>query len=163
MIPPMPRWVFSSCCSDTQHCTNSKTESFEMRLLTDFLHRLGTLIQHLVRLGVKNSKVMDTWCTTSCTATSNAASSLEELKKVIAKDGIHFTQAGYKNLADRCTACVHTLCNAPAIIEKHGTFFWRGYRSTRGSARTPPLRAHTQHSRGAPNGAHTVCQGVPSM
>jgi hypothetical protein len=66
-----------------------------MRLLTDFLYLLGTLIQHLVRLGVKNSKVMDTWCTTSCTATSNTASRLEELRMVTAKDGIHFTQAGY--------------------------------------------------------------------
>jgi hypothetical protein len=77
----MPRWLFSSCCNDTRHCTNSKIESFETKLLADFLHLHWTLIQHLVRLGVKNFKVMDTYCTTECTATANTASRLEELKK----------------------------------------------------------------------------------
>jgi hypothetical protein len=161
VIPPMPRWLFMSCCTDLHHCTNSKAEGFKTKLLLDFLQLRDTLIQHLVKLGIKNFKAMDTCCITDCTTTANLQNRLEELKKVTAPDGIHFTEAGYKNLAERCTICHSALCNALAKAEKHGTFFWRGFRSTRGSARTAAPRAPPEDSRGRHVWCTSLARGRP--
>jgi hypothetical protein len=57
--------------------------------LTEFFQLCGMLLRHLVGMGVKNFKVMDTCCTTNCTSTANTAKRLSELQKVTEKDGIH--------------------------------------------------------------------------
>ncbi len=67
------------------------------------------------------------------------ANRLAELRTVTANDGIHFTQSGYQNLANRCTTCLHTLINTPKKIEKSITHFWRVFRTSRGSSRITHL------------------------
>jgi hypothetical protein len=71
IIPPMPRFIFGSCCNDPGHCTNFGHENYEQKLLTDFMALRGVLIRQLVEMGARNFKVMDSCCTTSCTPTAN--------------------------------------------------------------------------------------------
>jgi hypothetical protein len=92
----------------------------------------GVLIRQFVGMGVRNFKVMDSCCTTTCTPTANTAACVKELRKVVERDGIHFTAEGYQNLADRCTVCVKALLESTGKEEGHSTFFWRGFKSTVG-------------------------------
>ncbi len=119
-------------------------------------HLRGTLIPRLVRLGVKNFKVMDTCSTTSCTTTASTANRLAELRTVTANDGVHFTQSGYKNLANICTSCLPTLISTPKNIEEIITHFWRGFRNSRGSLRIMASLGHSMPGRSAAHGNRTA-------
>jgi lysophospholipase L1-like esterase len=131
IIPPLPRYLFTRCCSDADHCTNANEENFSAKLLTNFVQLRNELIKQLVSEGITNFKVMDLCCVTNCSLTANTASRLEELKKVTASDGVHFTGTGYTNLAKRCSDCLKTLlgsmCNPKGKKAVPVTFFWRGF------------------------------------
>jgi hypothetical protein len=45
IVPPMPRYLFSRCCSDTGHCTNAKDVDYCEKLLTGFLQQMSDLIK----------------------------------------------------------------------------------------------------------------------
>jgi hypothetical protein len=94
IIPPIPRYLFARCCGDTSHCTNAGDPGYSTHLLSEFLQMRNNLIKHLVGSGLKNFKVLDVCCTTTCTSTANIATRLTELKRFTAKDGVHFTPAG---------------------------------------------------------------------
>jgi hypothetical protein len=150
IIPPLPRYLFARCCNDPDHCTNATDTNFSRKLLTGFTEMRNALIRQLVSAGLTNFKVMDVCCTTTCSATACTDERLKGLKSVTAKDGVHFVDAGYKNLAKRCMDCLSKMLSPESHIpEKTGKptcFFWRGFRSTRGSNYK---RSHSETSRGA--------------
>jgi hypothetical protein len=65
ILPPLPRYLLSRCCGDTNHCTNANDKDFSESLLAGFVHLKNDLIKHLVSLGVTNFKVMDSCCVTT--------------------------------------------------------------------------------------------------
>jgi hypothetical protein len=136
IIPPMLRWIFERCCDDPGHCTNFGSENYGQKLLTDFMTLRGVLIRHMVGMGVKNFKVMDSCCTTTCAPTSNTTARLDGLRAVSEKDGVHFTSEGCRNLANRCTVCIKGLLENTGKEHGHRTFFWRGFKSTVGAKLT---------------------------
>ncbi len=142
IIPPMLRWIFERCCDDSGHCTNFGSENFGQKLLTDFMTLRGVLIRQLVGMGLKNFKVMDSCCTTSCAPTSNTTARLDGLRAVSEKYGVHFTQEGRENLASRCTVCIKGLLDSTG--KEHGLriFFWRGFRSNVGAKVTMLKKRH---------------------
>jgi hypothetical protein len=139
IIPPLPRYLFTRCCSDADHCTNANEENFSAKLLTNFVQLRNELIKHLVSEGLTNFKIMDSCCVTNCGLTANTASRPEELKKV---HGVHFTRIGFTNLAKRCSDCLKTLLGSMSNPKGKKavpvTFFWQGFRSVRGSLRAKP-------------------------
>jgi hypothetical protein len=151
IIPPLPRYLFARCCNDPDHCTNATDTNFSKKLLTGFTEMRNALIRQLVSAGLNNFRVMDVCCTTTCSVTACTDDRLKGLKSVTAKDGVHFVDAGYKNLADRCMDCLSKMLSHESHIpEKTGkltSFFWRGFRSTRGSTRQK--RSHSEMIRGA--------------
>jgi hypothetical protein len=134
IIPPLPRHLFTRCCSDNGHCTNVNELEFSAEMLSGFIKQKNELIKLLVQGGLTNFKVMDTCCTTSCVQTANIQNRLAELKKVLSDDGVHYTVIRRKNLAERTIKCLGTVLTTAKKPAKHTTFFWRGYRSMRGSA-----------------------------
>ncbi len=54
IIPPLPRGLFSRCCSDSSHCINANDESYAMTLLTGFIGLRNDLIKYLVHAGLTN-------------------------------------------------------------------------------------------------------------
>ncbi len=92
------------------------------------------MIKQLVMQGVTNFMVMDSCCVTSVPTTSPINERLTELKKVSNSNGIHFTADGHKNMSSRLTDCLKTLINKPNKPMKQITYFWRGFRSHRGSS-----------------------------
>jgi hypothetical protein len=143
IIPPMPRWIFERCCNDPGHCTNFGQGNYGLKLLTDFMSLKGVLIRQLVEMGARNFKVMDSCCTSSCAPTANTNAWLEGLR-VVTENGIHFTSAGYKNLASRCTVCIKSLLESTVKVHGHKVFFWRGFKSTVG-----PKQLTVQKKQGA--------------
>jgi hypothetical protein len=133
IIPPLPRYLFARCCDDAGHCTNFDQSDFAQNLLSGFIHLRNLLIRTLVQKGLKNFKVLDTCCVTSCKTTANIAERLSEMKKVTSKDGVHFVAAGYGNLAARTTASLVAMLAAPRREENTTTYFWRGFKSNHGS------------------------------
>jgi lysophospholipase L1-like esterase len=133
VIPPLPRYLFSRCCGDKNHCTNADDKDFRETLLAGFVHLKNELIKHLVRLGVVNFKVMDSCCVTACSTTANISDRLKELGRVYNSDGVHFNADGHTNLAQRTIGCLRTLLSTPRKKSNATTFFWRGFRSRRGS------------------------------
>jgi hypothetical protein len=135
VIPPMPRFLFVRCCSDTSHCTNANEQNYEETLLTDYIALRTVLIRQLVSLGCKNFKVLDTCCATGCPATSNTSTRIAELKNVTASDGVHFSKVGYSNIVKRCSTCLMAMNKCQVTHTKTVPHFWRGFKSPKGSSR----------------------------
>jgi hypothetical protein len=161
IIPPIPRCLFSRCCSDDGHCTNVNDSNFVETMVTGFLRQRTELIRQLVQSGLTNFRVLDSCCTTNCVATASISERIAALQKTTWSDGIHYTKEGYHHLAERTLACLKVLIDSPKNNTKKGTYFWRGFRSQNGSTmpRPRPLPSvGTQHAaqggrmRGMPSG-----------
>jgi hypothetical protein len=153
IIPPLPRGLFSRCCSDSAHCTNAKDDTYVTTLLSGFIGLRNDLIKHLVHAGLTNFKVMDSCCVTNCSPTANLPERLEGLQKVTSKDGIHFSTEGYKNLSTRVLQCIEGM-QSQKKTEKCNkkTYFWRGFRSPVGSRSRNVTAGNPIATRGAPRG-----------
>jgi hypothetical protein len=140
-------------------------------LLTGFAQLKRDLIGHLVRLGVTNFKVMDFCCTTTCSTTANISDRLQGLRGVYTSDGVHLTTVGHKNLAKRTIECLSSLMATEIRKSPKTTYFWRGFRSRRGSSthrnhtgtkpRNPPAgdNAAAGSSRGRTRGSPSIYRG----
>jgi hypothetical protein len=133
IIPPLPQYLFARCCADAGHCTNFGQPDFAQNLLFGFIQLRNLLIRSLVQKGLKNFKVLDTCCVTTCKTTANLNDRVIEMRKVTSKDGVHFVAAGYGNLAARVTASLIALAAAPRRENKSTVHFWRGFKSDIGS------------------------------
>jgi hypothetical protein len=115
--------------------------------MSGFVQLRSSLIKLLVSYGLSNFKVIDACCPTNCSLTAGVGERIAELKKVTAKDGVHFIDAGYRKIAEPCSACISVLLagdNKP-VQRKPTIHFWRGFRSHRGSL-LPKLGSSTHHS-----------------
>jgi lysophospholipase L1-like esterase len=108
------------------HCTNFGQPEFAQTLISGFIQLRNMLIRSLVQKGLKNFKVLDTCCTTACKTTANTTIRLGEMRKVTAKDGVHFVAVGYGNLATRMMACLSAMLVAPQREPKTTVHFSRG-------------------------------------
>jgi hypothetical protein len=106
IIPLLPRYLFARCCNDPDHCTNATGQNFSKTLLSGFTEMRNYLIRQLVSAGLTNFRVMDICCTTTCSVTASSDERIKGLRTVTAKDGVHYVDEGYKNLAGRCTECL---------------------------------------------------------
>jgi lysophospholipase L1-like esterase len=148
IIPPLPRHIFSRCCSDTSHCTNADESDFPKKMLTGFTQQRTELIKTLVQHGLTNFKVLDVGCVTSGATTASLPEKLEELRKVCAGDGVHFSADGYRNLAQRTLNCLKTIRSEKPKSLRKSTFFWRGFRSPHGSVTANVTRLTQERTAG---------------
>jgi hypothetical protein len=160
IVPPIPRYsyLFSRCCSDPGHCTNANKADYCESLLTGFLQQRNELIKTLVSSGVKNFKVFDACCTTTCVTTASTKTRITDLKQVTAKDGVLYVAVGYRNLAARCVNCLKMLLAEPPRPDKPVLHFWRGFKSAKGSNRAVGTRV--AHVRGRGGGQDPSRKGV---
>ncbi len=133
IVPLLPRYLFSRCCRDKNHCTNAMDAGYAEHLLSGFSRLCNDLIKLLVQSGLTDFKVLDSCCTTDCKQTANIPERLNSLRETAWQDGVHCSSKGYKHLADRATNCLKGLLTTPKTKKKGGTYFWRGFRSPNGS------------------------------
>ncbi len=140
VLPPQPRYLFSTCCADRKHCTNAGTGEFAESLLADTVRLRGVLKRKLLA-----RKVPGLWVTDTCMAVPKAGEKglkekLEVLQTVSAKDGVHLTEVGYANVSENLADTLsdmqsgnlgktHAVPTSAALSSVTGMeqFFWRGF------------------------------------
>jgi hypothetical protein len=158
VIPPLPRFLFSGCCSQPGHSGNVHKDGHAQKLLTDTIGLRNCLKKFVASLGLGNCRVLDSCCVTDCASTVNITVRLDALRTVTANDSVHFSSVGYDNL-------VRNILRESITRDVSGdnrqlsskTHFWRGFRSTVGAAAvTPSSRPNRPPSRGRGSNAEAV-------
>ncbi len=120
-------------------------QDFAEKMLPGFVLMRNELIRHLVHSGLTDFKVLDSCSNTDCDTTASVPERIKGLRTSTATDGVHLTPKGYLTLARRATKCIKQMMAKPLKTNRRShTFFWRGFRSTRGSswARPGPSSIH---------------------
>jgi hypothetical protein len=94
IMPPLPRGLSSRCCNNDNRCSNANDKDYQVRLLSGFIKLRNDLIKHLVHFGLKDFKVLDSCCVTSCSPTANIPEQLESLRSATREVGTHFSVEG---------------------------------------------------------------------
>jgi hypothetical protein len=96
--PPIPRYLFGSCCFDLAHGTNIRMGGHGEKMLGEHCRIRNDLKSTLLKDGIRNMRVLDTLG--SLTSKSTVAEQLAALRPLVAKDNVHLTTSGYKALAE---------------------------------------------------------------
>jgi hypothetical protein len=149
VIPPLPRHLYTPCCNNRKHCTNFKSEGYELNMLQATTHFRPLLKDAVAKLGVQKYFVLDgVGGILGVPAGENrgaAAEIIRELKNYCGSDGVHFTETGYANLTRTVISAIDGVRSGTltkSMTEKQGisgkrgggTFFWRGFISPMGHA-----------------------------
>ena len=139
IVTPLPRYLYTSCCDREGHCDGTGTIEHVNRIVEDTIQLRKTIVNGLVKQGVKNFTVLDLLSSTFGTTVDEITS---ELKKVSSSDGVHLTSAGYGSVAD--TIKKNLAKDTPPVSVSGptnaatGGFFWRGFLSPVGTPRQKP-------------------------
>jgi hypothetical protein len=154
VIPPLLRYLFSACCTQAAHSLNVNNTGHAKQLLTDTIGLWNCLKKLVSDLGLSSCRVLDSCCVTDCIPTARIIIRLEALKTVTARDRVQFLSIGYDHLV---RSILHTDAIASSgrdrMPDASKSHFWRGFRSTAGSAVTttndrPSSRGRGGHGRG---------------
>jgi hypothetical protein len=143
IVPPLPRYLYTGCCSSKNHCTNLRNEDYELRLLQSVMHFRPLIKDNLLAAGIGRFFVLDgIGALMGIPAGNNrgtAAEILKELSNYCAADGVHFNEIGYANLAKVIESAVTGIetglltkadISGPSSGSKQAAvFFWRGFTS----------------------------------
>ena len=149
IMAPTPRYLFHKCCGNTAHCTNVEKDGHPEHFLKEVM-QVRTRLKRSIAPG-SHGKL---WVSDSCEvlkgpAGLTAAERAAALREVSATDGVHFSEAGYFNLATNVLKCAQDLVTGK-IGNGSGTktgsaslfaagggrrYFWHGFSSATGSDR----------------------------
>jgi hypothetical protein len=152
IIPPLPRYVFDRCCTNTSHCKNFCTDNYQTKVLDSCTHLRNILKKRLAEMGCANYWVLDglgaILGVNSGTDRGGNSEIIAELRPYLGSDGVHLNEMGYKNLANVICATVTSIftgklgkkhdTNTSLSVPKVQNFYWRGFNSPCGSTR--PLK-----------------------
>jgi hypothetical protein len=93
--PSLPRHLHSCCCTQLEHCTNVGTENHAQLMLGELNSIRTACVTNLETAGIKNFSLPDIvkLSMPACTGIPEYAAALKDL---MASDGVHFTDSGYK-------------------------------------------------------------------
>jgi len=141
ILPPIPRYLFGGCCTNTEHATNTTSPDHGTNSLAQHSRQRKTLIKSLVDRGLKNFKVLDV-IGSFCDTHTNTPNKLATLKPLFEHDNVHLTPQGYLTLSKNIISTATTLltetqkittpCTSPGTQSNRS---WHGYHSTAGFGR----------------------------
>jgi hypothetical protein len=144
LIPPLPRYLYTGCCTNKKHCTNLSEEDYEHKLLLATMHFRPLIKDSLLSTGIENFFVLDgIGALLGIPAGENrgsASENLRDLNKYCAADGVHFNELGYANLAKVIDSAARGLISGTLTKARSASlsgtgktsFFWRGFTSPNG-------------------------------
>jgi hypothetical protein len=144
IVPPLPRYLYTACCTNKKHCTNLLDEDYELKLLLATMHFRPLIKDSLLNTGIENFFVLDgIGALLGIPAGENrgsASDNLRDLNNYCAKDGVHFNEVGYANMAKVIDSAARGLVSGSLTKAKSAslagtgrtTFFWRGFTSPNG-------------------------------
>jgi hypothetical protein len=135
IVPPLPRYLFNSCCDQKSHCTNVSEPNHPQKILSDVIDLRNQLKKILSGVNLSAFRVLDSCCIADCETTSNIETRLNSLQKVNSADGVHYLAEGYRNLVKSClaAAAVTKLRVGEHPLRPQSIHFWRGFRSPVGA------------------------------
>jgi hypothetical protein len=171
IIPPLPRYLYTSCCGNKNHCTNRKNDEYKLSLLHATTHFRTILKEALLKQGLERFFVIDgVVALLGVLPGGNRGAPAEivrELSNYCASDGVHLTEPGYSNFAKTVIAASNGVRDGTLrknVTEKNPvpgkiagkSFFWRGFVLPVGarSATSPPeLQQQPQKPPGRSSGS----------
>jgi hypothetical protein len=157
LIPPLPRYVFDKCCGNPAHCTNCSDPEHPEKILNGVTRLRNVLKKHVGELGVSNFWVLDGTGIGAILGVDSGNDRggnrevLAELHPLLGRDGVHFSEVAYNNIA-RVIIRIVTNLTAGTLGKKTLTgsatntsvlqeqqYYWHGFTSPCGSTRP---RAH---------------------
>ena len=99
VLPPIPPYVFGSCCNDTSHAPNVSSPTHITTSLTEHIRQRSTIIRKLHDHKTQHFKVIDLlgiFASTSASITDKGIG----LKCHTHRDNVHLTENGYKLVAN---------------------------------------------------------------
>jgi hypothetical protein len=167
IIPPLPRYVFDPCCSNTAHCTNMSDESYAEKSISGVTKLRGILKKECKDMGMKKYWILDSigaiLGTPPGTSAGSAAETITDLKPTMAHDGVHLTVVGNRNLSGNIINAITGLLTGTLrgglssnVAGGKGTkaskpeYFWRGFVSPVGDlpGRAGPAPPFNHQKRG---------------
>jgi hypothetical protein len=171
IIPPLPRYIFDSCCGNTTHCSNIHNEGHAEKILSGTARLRNILKKEMAGMGVRGHWILDSVGSLLGTEPGKSSGSVRdvvpELRPALAKDGVHLTMLGNKNVAGSIISSLRkmqagslksdntmdNLVSGPStLVAKHKEFYWRGFIShigdIAGRAKQPVSCAPSRRERG---------------
>jgi hypothetical protein len=166
-ISPLPRYVYSSCCEDPEHCLKVNTSPYIEDLIRESIALTNVCSSHIGQLGIRNVTVTNT-----VQGMMPACSGIREFsvayRLLAAADGVHLTNEGYSKLAaliknncnngDELKTAASPYSSGPAsrgtrdssTTPQPSSYFWRGFISPVGTPRpkNSTERYHLTHGGG---------------
>ncbi len=142
VVPPLPRYHFSGCCDQKDHCRNITDLDHPRKLLADIICLRNSLKKIVSSHGLTNVRVLDSCCVTKCSGTANTEMRLAALRDVMSHDGVHYISEGYANLADNCEVAIKDTVRKSETAPVNSCqqkFFWRGFCSPVGAKICVPV------------------------
>jgi len=138
-LPPLPRYLFSPCCSEQGHCDGIGTVQYAPVLLEKTLGIRRVMKDQLYGLYGNSVVVPDTVqrMYPECKTTHEL---LSELEKVSMVDGVHLTREGYDRVADVVKQVITEKLSVDVLVsggrdQGEKPVFWKGFLSPVGSSR----------------------------
>jgi hypothetical protein len=120
IIPPLPRYVFDRCCTNTTHCKNFGTDNYQTKVLDSCTHLRNILKKLLAEMGCANYWVLDglgaILGVNSGTDRGGNSKIIAELRPYLGSDGDHLNEMGYKNLANVICGTVSSMTLIPLSL-----------------------------------------------
>jgi len=173
VIPPHPRYLGVGCCGEKTHCSNCKTPEYANEQLEGLSAIRKSIKSRLLTSGIRNFWVLDGIRVLAGFPDPDPGPGpsketiLGGLKVALAKDGVHLTDIGQKNLAlaissaairirQRISTNYLAACRDPVSAARSRSQFWHGFTSPRGASRSHSSsnnrRGHATHA-GAGSGS----------
>jgi hypothetical protein len=145
IIPPLPRYLFNTCCASRTHCSNFLEDGYAESSLNGTTKLRGIIKRECAAMGMRNQWVLDGIGAMLGTPPGQSCGSnreiLPDLKQLFAKDGVHLTQSGNKKLASGIASAIeHLDTNNNTVVSaanavtggelrRQRDYFWRGFTS----------------------------------
>ena len=145
VLPPLPRYLKGGCCMEKTHANNAGIPGENQILIEKLLHLRKLLRSELAGSSTTGYWVPDVVESLSTSAVSTAGSVIEKaenLTELFASDCVHLNSVGYTRLAGCIVDSVKLATGKRqdtaecSVSGGKKSFFWRGFSSVRGGARS---------------------------
>jgi hypothetical protein len=141
LLSPLPRYLFSGCCSQDGHCEGVGEDGYALEL---FQKSLGVRKNMRDNVSAHHSRVTvpELYDAMFPEATS-AGKVLECIRHITDSDGVHLTMEGYRMYANAIIQAVKSKVKADETTTlKQKQYFWRGFVSPVGAERPKNMAAY---------------------
>jgi hypothetical protein len=160
-IPPLPRYVFNSCCNNPTHCANMLEEGHAEKMINSVTHLRNVLKKESNLMGVRNNWILDGVGAICGIPVGKSGGSnkelLPELQNVLATDGVHLKPSGYRNLASAIVSAIEgvksgSLTKPAAVLpvseggRSQREYFWKGFLSPVGDCTGRAMLSRNHHT-----------------